>query len=249
MAASTFGDRAYRFLLQLSAPRVPRGVGVMNPYRDRQVQQYVRLFLDKYFSDARERTLILGINPGRFGAGVTGITFTDPVAMADFLGIPNHMPQRRELSSVFIYDMIQRFGGPDAFYGKFFLTAISPLGYTRKGLNLNYYDEPALVKAVTPFIVDSLEKQIALGCRRDVAYVLGFGTNRKFIEKLNAEHRFFERIVALEHPRWIMQYRRKKLDFYIDKYLAALECLRDASKGSDPASMAHRPLPPRPRRA
>jgi hypothetical protein len=194
----------------------------MNPYLDRQVQGYVRQFFDRYFNDDRERTLILGINPGRFGAGVTGITFTDPVAMADFLGIPNHMPRRRELSSVFIYDMIARFGGPETFYGKFLLTAISPLGYTRKGLNLNYYDEPALVKSVTPFIVDSIEKQIALGCRRDVAFVLGFGTNRRYLEKLNAEQGFFGRIVALEHPRWIMQYRRKKLDFYLNKYVEVL---------------------------
>lgn len=222
MPASTFADRAFRFYQQLRAPRVPRGVGVMNPYLDPQVLQYVRRFLDGYLNDYRERTLVLGINPGRFGAGVTGITFTDPVAMADFLGIPNHLPRRRELSSVFIYDMIHRFGGPDAFYGAFYLTAISPLGYTRQGLNLNYYDEPALMRAVKPFIVESLEKQIALGCRRDVAFVLGFGANRKFMEMLNAEHRFFERIVALEHPRWIMQYRRKKLAFYVDKYVAAL---------------------------
>ena len=194
----------------------------MNPYGDPAVQRYMRAFLDKYFSDYHERTIVMGINPGRFGAGVTGITFTDPVAMADFLGIPNALPRRRELSSVFIYDMIHRFGGPDQFFSKFFLTAISPLGYTRDGLNLNYYDEPALVRAVTPFIVSTLEQQIALGCRRDVAYVLGFGANRKFIEKLNSEHRFFERIVALEHPRWIMQYRRKKLDQYIDKYVETL---------------------------
>jgi hypothetical protein len=194
----------------------------MNPYLDRQVQGYVRQFFDRYFNDDRDRIIILGINPGRFGAGVTGITFTDPVAMADFLGIPNHMPRRRELSSVFIYDMIARFGGPETFYGKFLLTAISPLGYTRKGLNLNYYDEPALVKSVTPFIVDSIEKQIALGCRRDVAFVLGFGTNRRYLEKLNAEQGFFGRIVALEHPRWIMQYRRKKLDFYLNKYVEVL---------------------------
>lgn len=218
----TFASRAFRFYTQLRGPRVPKGVGVMNPYLEASVQRCVRAFLDKFFPDNLERTLVLGINPGRFGAGITGVTFTDPVALADFCGIPNHLARRRELSAVFIYDMIERFGGPEAFYGKFFLTAVSPLGYTRDGLNLNYYDEPALAKAVTPFIVDSLTKQIALGCRRDVAYVLGFGTNRKFLEKLNAEHRFFERIVALEHPRWIMQYRRKKLDFYIQKYVEAL---------------------------
>jgi hypothetical protein len=218
----TFASRAYRFYTQLREPGVPKGVGVMNPYVEPSVRRSVRAFLDTFFADNRERTLVLGINPGRFGAGITGVTFTDPVALADFCGIPNRLPRRRELSSVFIYDMIARFGGPEAFYGKFFLTAISPLGYTRGGLNLNYYDEPALAKAVTPFIIDSLEQQIALGCRRDVAFVLGFGANRKFIEKLNASHKFFERIVALEHPRWILQYRRKKTDFYINKYLEAL---------------------------
>lgn len=218
----TFASRALRFYTQLRIPRVPKGVGVMNPYVEPAVQRSMRAFLQKFFADNRERTLVLGINPGRFGAGITGVTFTDPVALADFCGIPNALPRRRELSSVFIYDMIARFGGPEAFYGKFFLTAISPLGYTRNGLNLNYYDEPALTKAVTPFIVDSLERQIALGCRRDVAFVLGFGANRKYIEKRNAEHRFFDRIVALEHPRWILQYRRKKTDFYINKYVSAL---------------------------
>lgn len=218
----TFASRAYRFYTQLSEPKVPKGVVVMNPYVERGVRRSVRAFLDRFFADNRERTLILGINPGRFGAGITGVTFTDPVALADFCGIANHLPRRRELSSVFIYDMIARYGGPEAFYSKFFLTAISPLGYTRGGLNLNYYDEPALAKATTPFIVESLWKQIALGCSRDVAYVLGFGANRKFIEKLNAEHGFFERIVALEHPRWILQYRRKKVELYLDKYVDAL---------------------------
>lgn len=204
----------------------------MNPYLEPDVRRSMRAFLDKFFADNRERTLVLGINPGRFGAGITGVTFTDPVALADFCGIPNNLPRRRELSSVFIYDMIARFGGPDAFYGKFFLTAISPLGYTRDGLNLNYYDEPALTKAVTPFIVDSLERQIALGCRRDVAYVLGFGANRKYLEKLNAEHGFFDRIVALEHPRWILQYRRKKVDFYLGRYVNALGGDTSASEGA-----------------
>jgi hypothetical protein len=218
----TFASRALRFYTQLRGPRVPKGVGVMNPYLEPDVQRSMRVFLNRFFADNRERTLVLGINPGRFGAGITGVTFTDPVALADFCGIPNALPRRRELSSVFIYDMIARMGGPEAFYGKFFLTAISPLGYTRNGLNLNYYDEPALAKAVTPFIVDSLERQIALGCRRDVAYVLGFGANRKFLEKLNDSHKFFGKIVALEHPRWILQYRRKKVDFYIDRYVTAL---------------------------
>ena len=70
----TFGARAYAFYLQLARPRVPRGVKVMNPYRDTRVQGYLRAFLDRYFDDTRERTLVFGINPGRLGAGITGVT-------------------------------------------------------------------------------------------------------------------------------------------------------------------------------
>ena len=201
---------------------MPRGVVVMNPYKETRVMQYMRAFLEKFYDDARPRSLIFGINPGRFGAGITGVTFTDPLALADFCGVPNDLPRRRELSSVFVYRAIERLGGPAAFYGNFFLTAISPLGFTRAGKNLNYYDERPLVRAVTPFIVDSIKTQIALAGRRHRAIVLGAGANLSFFEKLNDEHGFFESVRGLEHPRFIMQYRLKRIEEYLDKYEEAL---------------------------
>ena len=194
----------------------------MNPYQDARVLAHVRAFLDKYFDDTRHRTLILGINPGRFGAGITGVTFTDPVALADFCGIPNDLGRRRELSSVFVYQVIDRLGGPAEFYRHFFLSAISPLGFTRGGKNLNYYDEPALRRATTPFIVACTKQQIALAGRRDHVIILGAGENLKFFEALNDEHGFFHSIRGLEHPRFIMQYRLKKLGYYLDRYEEAL---------------------------
>ena len=45
---------------------------------------------------------------------------------------------------------------------------------------------------------------------------------RKIKCKGNNEKRFFRRIVALEHPRFVMQYRSKSKQVYIDKYIAAL---------------------------
>ena len=54
-------------------------------------------------------------------------------------------------------------------------TAVSPLGFTRRGINLNYYDVPALARACTPFIVASVERHLAMGGRRDRAIVLGAG--------------------------------------------------------------------------
>ena len=139
---------------------------------------------------------MLGINPGRFGAGLTGTTFADPVVLESVLGIENHFAKRRELSSVLIYDFIERFGGARAFHKRFFLTAMSPLGFTRDGRNVNYY-ERALAPALTPFIVRSVNAQIAMGGRRDHAIVLGRGENAEFLRRLNEQHGFFGEIHAL----------------------------------------------------
>ena len=220
--AGTFADRAFRFYASLKSPRVPRGVTVMNPYTDPRIQSYLRTFLEKYFSDNRERTLILGINPGRFGAGITGVTFIDPVALADECGIPNDMVRRRELSSIFVCDVIRHLGGPRTFYERFFVSAVSPLGFTRAGVNMNYYDDRKLERAVTPFIVSSIDAQIALGCSQDRVIVLGSGQNANFLRRLNDEHRWFGAVHALDHPRFIMQYRRKKLDAYLENYADVL---------------------------
>ena len=189
---------------------------------------YVRAFLDNYFDDDAKRTLVFGINPGRFGAGITGITFTDPVALADFCGVANDLQRKRELSSIFIYDFIRRYGGVREFYRHFFLTAVCPLGFTRDGLNLNYYDVPALARAVEPFIVASIRRHIAIGGRVERAIVIGKGKNLQFMSELNARHGFFRELLSVEHPRSIMQYRRKQLERYLAEYEAVF---RSAAAG------------------
>lgn len=221
--ADTFAERALSFYASLASPRVPHGITVMNPYTEPRTRAYVRAFLERYFSDNRERTLILGINPGRFGAGITGVTFTDPIALADECGISNDMQRKHELSSIFVYKVISHLGGPEKFYERFFVSAVSPLGFTRGGINLNYYDDRKLERAVTPFIISSIEAQIALGCTRDRVIVLGRGQNAKFLTRLNDEHRWFESVQPLDHPRFILQYRRKKLDDYIASYKNILD--------------------------
>ena len=219
---SSFGKRAYDFHVTLKPPVVPRAVEVMNPYTERAVKGYLRKFLNKYFDDDRARIAILGINAGRFGAGLTGINFTDPVALADECGIPNNLPRKRELSSIYIYDMIRHMGGPAGFYQQFFLSAVCPLGFTREGVNLNYYDDRRLERAVTPFIISSVERHIAFGCRRDHVVILGRGDNARFFGRLNDEYRWFDEVHAVDHPRFIMQYRRKRLEEYLDQYASVL---------------------------
>jgi len=215
----TFADKAFDFYKNLSlSVKLPPDVALMNPYGVPAVQNYVGQFLKKFFSDANPRILCLGINPGRFGSGVTGVTFTDPVALSDFCGIENDLPRVRERSSEFVYAFIETWGGPEKFYRDFFLSAVCPLGFTREGINYNYYDSPALFAAVKPFTLETLARQINLGANRKSVIILGTGENQKFFAELNDEHKFFKKLYALPHPRFIMQYKRKQLPAYLKKY-------------------------------
>jgi hypothetical protein len=219
MQKSTFGEKVLDFYKNLTAPNnLPSGVETMNPYETSEVRGYVEIFLKKFFSDNRHRVFVLGINPGRFGSGVTGVTFTDPVALEKFCGINNTLEKRRELSSEFVYEFIHQWGGPERFYSNFFLTAVSPLGFVRDGINYNYYDDQTILATSRSFIVQTLNSQLLFGARRDVAILLGTGKNQKIFNDLNKEYSFFKKVYALEHPRFIMQYRRRTLAKYFQKY-------------------------------
>jgi len=203
---------------------LPDRIKVMNPFNDPVSWKLVTSFYDKFYKDDRQRILIFGINPGRFGGGVTGIPFTDPICLQELCGIPNDLAKKPELSAGFIYKMIEGYGGVHKFYGDFFITALSPLGFTRDDINLNYYDDKELMKNSKPFIVDCIRKQLqTLNTTNELCFCLGEGTNYKIFSKWNEEEGFFRKIIPLPHPRWIMQYRRKKVDEFVQMYVRELQ--------------------------
>lgn len=225
---ATFADKVIRFNKQLDFKgTLPDGIRIMNPFReDKKVNATASAFYKKYYNDTMQRRIILGINPGRFGGGITGIPFTDPKRLVEKCGIPFHGPPAHEPSSVYIYDMIDAFGGPEAFYKEIYINSVCPLGFTSlqsngKEVNYNYYDSKELTAAVHDFIHESIKKQLAFGIDRELAFCFGTGKNEKFLRELNEEKKYFKKIIALEHPRFIMQYKLKQKRFYIDKYLAA----------------------------
>lgn len=202
---------------------LPRDVDVMNPFTDTTTRELSERFYRKYYSDNNPRVLLLGINPGRFGAGVTGIPFTDPVRLEEKCGIANQLEKKPELSSQFVYRMIDAFGDAASFYSNFLVSAVSPLGFLKNGKNLNYYDSAELQKKVEPFILECLREQMNFGnIRTDIAVSVGGGKNFKYLRKINSEHQFFTEIIALQHPRYIMQYKRKYLQDYISEYVQKL---------------------------
>ena len=118
--------------------------------------------------------------------------------------------------------MINAFGGPEKFYNKFFLTAVCPLGFLKENINANYYDSPPLFKATRSFILDTLKKHKHFGCYTKTCICLGQGKNFTHLQELNKELGIFNKIIALPHPRWIMQYRRKSADEFISQYISVL---------------------------
>lgn len=204
---------------------LPRGVQVLQPYNDAEVQQACTSFYSRYYADHNARHLLLGINPGRLGGGITGIPFTDPVQLKQCCGIDNPWKQQEELSARFIYDMIAGLGGPDKFYSRFYISAVSPLGFVKNGKNLNYYDDPVLLRRIEPFAVTCIHTQLDWGLQRNVCFCIGEGENFRFLQRLNQQQGFFRELVPLPHPRFIMQYKLRQKADYIQLYKKRLSAV------------------------
>lgn len=218
----TFSTKAIKYFINLKTPDISiKGPGLINPYKNPEVKDVVKKFYDKFYNDNKDRLFVIGINPGRFGGGLSGISFTDPVALRELCFIENNLGNRKELSSKFIYTVIARFGGADKFFSRVFLTALYPFAIVRDGKNYNYYDEKRLAENLRDDIVQNISSQIDFGARNDFAVLLG-KKNAEYFSVINNKYKFFKKIVVLEHPRYIMQYKLKNIDHFIAKYLDAL---------------------------
>jgi hypothetical protein len=218
---SMFSEKALKYFKNIQPPPLPEDVEVMNPYADTYKMGLVEIFYSKFYHDIIPRTYIFGINPGRYGGGLTGVSFTDPVALRTYCGIENDLGSKRELSSEFIYRMIEEYGGTDLFFSRCFLTALFPLALINYGKNYNFYDDKNTLKSIIPYLSESVQAQSKFGSVKSKVISLGL-KNAGILKLINNELQIFDSIEVLEHPRFIMQYRRKYLKDYIKKYVEAL---------------------------
>lgn len=224
----TFGEKVIGFNQHLRySGKLPDDFQVINPFQDNpETMEVMQQFYHKFYHDSNQRKFIIGINPGRHGAGVTGVPFTDTKRLESVCGIKMQSAHTHEVSSVFVYDLIAEYGGAKEFYKQFYINSPFPLAIIRqtkegKWVNANYYDDLALFETVKDYMIASLKKQFSLGLDTSEVYVLG-KKNAIFIQKLNKKAKLFDNLKILEHPRYIQQYKSKEKQKYIDKYILTL---------------------------
>lgn len=221
----SFAKKVLSFYKNIEIPiDLPEGISVLYPFGNEDVARIIDQFYSKYYTDNTKRTFLIGINPGRLGAGITGIPFTDPIRLKEVLKIDNPFAKKPELSARFVYDVIEACGGPNFFFSNFYISSVSPLGFIKEGKNINYYDQKDLEDSLEKYIHTQLTKQLELlPSNREIAFSLGMGKNQKYLEKINKKHHYFDKIVPLPHPRWVMQYRLKRKNEFVLQYQKELE--------------------------
>lgn len=112
--------------------------------------ELVRSYYKKYYSKPSQRIVFCGINPGKFGAGKTGVPFIDFYGISRLLPgisllLPAHDRQEKERSAQFMLSIIEEYGVGE-FQDAVYVTNLSWYGFLRDGRNLNYYILPRAVR-------------------------------------------------------------------------------------------------------
>lgn len=91
------------------------------------------------------KVVMCGINPGRYGAGKTGIPFIDFNSLSELLS--NVQRNDSERSAEFFYSIIKNYGAKK-FYSNIYVTNICSVGFEKDKKNYNYYQLPESVKDI-----------------------------------------------------------------------------------------------------
>ena len=75
----------------------PSSIEVLDPYSSKETKKIVSEFYNKFYSDNNNRIICFGINPGRFGGGITGIPFTDPYFLEKNCDINSTYMKKKEI--------------------------------------------------------------------------------------------------------------------------------------------------------
>jgi hypothetical protein len=101
-------------------------------------------FYEHYVFPHKQQVALCGINPGRFGAGKSGIPFVDVDSLTRLLGLKVEVGTER--SAQFIRRVVDHFGA-SRFYAHVYVTNLSTFGFRNKNRNVNYYELPQALQS------------------------------------------------------------------------------------------------------
>ena len=168
-------------------------------------------FWSTFYPGDLPREVICGLNPGRLGAGLTGVPFTDFLSLSKLL--PGIKRNDTEASAQFFFQVVQAVGA-EAFFKRFYVTNISAVGFLKAGKNLNYHDLPQGARGVVERNFNE-EMQVVAPTR-----VIALGRHAYASVKKNLPSGV--EVSYLAHPSWIMTYRRSEADAWVRRYIDAL---------------------------
>jgi hypothetical protein len=179
--------------------------------------EVINEFYNKYITPNNPKVIICGINPGRFGAGKTGIAFLDFSSVSKLINNINRTDTER--SAQFFYNIIEKFT-PENFYKHFYVTNISCLGFKikkKRWVNLNYYSLPLEIKNIfiNNFLneVNYLKPKYIISCSGEVHKTL-CELKKNNLLNCNIE-------ITLQHPYWCSI--KKNYEFGFNRYINELE--------------------------
>lgn len=240
MQEPLFADNILEFNEFLSKVKInlPEGFRLVNPFNGEEkdkIEEITKAFYSKYYNDSKKRHIILGSSPARRGSAVTGVPFENTESLQQETGVNIESFHANKGSSDFLSEVIDRYGGRQKFYTDFYMSFVCPLGIVRQNtkgheVNCNYYESKSLLTALRQFILEALKRQVNFNINTSTCYCIGSGENYKILTEINDKYKLFERIIPLEHPRFIMQYHAKQKEAFLKKYLEKLSAAKEMDK-------------------
>ena len=201
-----------RYLIDVDFLRLlgDQGIRVLTDFESNR--EGMNAFFQIYYGKAIPKIMICGINPGRFGAGKTGIPFLDFASLSQL--IPGIERQDSESSATFFFQVVKSFGA-ESFFKKFYVTNFSSLGYLRDGANLNYHDLP---QAALETVERNFLEEIATV---EPTHVISLGreVHRSVLKLLPPS---IDCSLRLPHPAWVATYKSNELDHWVERYREVL---------------------------
>ncbi|HZL11862.1 MAG TPA: uracil-DNA glycosylase family protein [Prolixibacteraceae bacterium] len=163
-----------------------KNVGILSEFLDNK--NNIIEFHKKYVQPNSPKIVMCGINPGRRGAGITGIPFIDTNSLSKML--PDISNPKTEKSAKFFFSIIEEFG-INGFYRNVHVTNMSWFGFYEldKGTNINYNSLPTEIQndLIDKFVeeMDFINPNVIIPIGDIVNWELLY--NLKVKNRLNAE--------------------------------------------------------------